>query len=176
MSETFNTGLLFSPALASKNNELMNLYFRLNKRLDAFVNYLLVDLNMDNLSEYLHTNYAHGAAGHADSFSDYNAIYSFRSIYNTIPGESGSYENIMDGINDVCDLLVDIDNQLAEAIKLGKEEENMNYINFIYGEYNYLTKFEKQFIMLHDKVSKALACGNSVVDIENNYEKYVLEI
>jgi len=152
------------------------MYFTLNKKLDNFVNYLLVDLNMDNLSEHLHKMYAHGAAGHADSFSDYNALYSYKSTYNTINGETTQFANIIDGIENILDCLIDIDNGLTDAIKVGEEEDNKDYVKFINDEFIYLRKFKAQFILLNDKIGKAIRVGNTIMDVENNYEKYLIPL
>lgn len=153
----------------------MNLYFKLNKRLDNFVNYIGVTLNMNKLSDALHQNYAHLAPLKADNFSDYNAIYSYRATYNTITGETEEYTDILAGIEDVIKLISDIDIALSDAKAMGKDEQNDDYIKFISDEMKGLRVFKQQFILLYDKISAALSAGNTLMDIDFAYEDYLIE-
>ena len=102
----------------------MNLYFKLNKRLDNFVDYIGVSLNMNKMSDVLHHKYAHLAPIIADDFSDYNALFSYRSKYETITGETEEYSNIIVALESVLSLISDIDIALTDAKVMAEDEQN----------------------------------------------------
>jgi hypothetical protein len=172
MDRTIN---FISQKIANQNSEMMNLYFKLNKRLDNFVDYIGVSLGMDNFSAELHSRYAHLAPIIADNFSDYNAAYNYRSYYATIEGETEEYPNFLTGVTDILDLLRDIDVALSNALDLGRTEQNDDYIKFINDEELNLRKFKKQFVFIYDKVSVALKQGNNLIMIDHFYKDYIIE-
>jgi hypothetical protein len=171
----YDKRMFLSQRIADKNSELMNLYFKLNKRLDNFVNYIGVSLNMNKMSDALHHKYAHLAPINADDFSDYNALYSYRSHYDTILGETIEYDDIMSGIEDVLKLISDIDISLSDAKVMGQDEQNDDYVKFITDQIKVLRIYKKQFILLNDKVNMALSLGNTLMDIDFAYEDYLIE-
>lgn len=172
----YDKTLFLSQRIADKNSELMNLYFKLNKRLDNFVNYIGVSLNMNKMSDELHHKYAHLAPIIADDFSDFNAIYSYRSHYDTITGETIEYDNIVSALEDVLLLISDIDISLSDAKEMGQDEQNDDYIKFITDQIKKLRIYKKQFILLYDKITMALSLGNTLMDIDFAYKDYILEV
>jgi len=172
----YDKRLFLTQRLADKNSELMNLYFKLNKRLDNFVNYIGVSLNMNKMSDALHQKYAHLAPINADDFSDYNALYSYRSHYDTITGETIEYDNILSGLEDVLTLIADIDLSLSDAKLMGDDEQNDDYVKFITDQIKALRIYKKQFILLYDKIGMALSLGNTLMDIDFAYEDYIIEV
>lgn len=172
----YDKKIFLSQKIADKNSELMNLYFKLNKRLDNFVNYIDVELNMNKMSEALHLKYAHYAPIVADHFSDYNSMYSYRSVYSTILSETEDYGSFLEGVEHILELLEDIDIAISSAKQIGTEEENDDYVRFIKDEILELRKFKKQFILIYDKASTALQIGNTLQDIDNYSENYIIDI
>lgn len=178
----YDKKMLLSQRLANKNSDLMNIFFRLNKKLDNFVNYIEVDLNMGKLSSLLHkgnsdsAGYAHYAPLFADLFSDYNSSFSYRSTYDTIQGETKQYSGIMEGIEDVLDLIIDIDNALSDAKKMGKEEDNDDYIKFISNRIKDFRQYKVEFILLNDKVGMSLMDGNTVQDIDYRADDFFIPL
>ena len=167
--------LFMSQKIADKNSQLMNLYFKLNKRLDNFVDYIGVSLNMNKMSDVLHHKYAHLAPIIADDFSDYNALFSYRSKYETITGETEEYSNIVVALESVLSLISDIDIALSDAKVMAEDEQNDDYLKFISDQNKKLRIFKKQFILLYDKIRMALTLGNTLMDIDFAYEDYIIE-
>lgn len=170
----YDKTLFLSKRIAEKNDEIMNLYFQLNKKLDNFVNYIEVDLNMNKMSKELHTKYAHLAPIIADDFSDYNASFSYRSKYSMINGETKEYTDFFDGIDDILNLLTEIDIAFTDAKSIAKEEENDDYKKFISDEVVKLRTFKQQFILISDKATYAVEAGNTLQDIDHNYKDYII--
>ena len=166
--------MLLSQTLADKNSQVMTMYFQLNKKLDNFVNFILVDYSMEKLSEALHKNYAHRAPITADNFSDYNAAYSYRATYGAVEEETVTYGGFLEGVADVLSYLIDIDNALAEARELGVRENNIDYVVFIDEQFKELGAYKKEFVLLYDKAEKYLALGNTLQDIDARYEDFLI--
>ena len=166
--------MFISQTLAEKNSQIMTMYFQLNKKLDNFVNYILVDFSMEKLSEALHKEYAHKAPITADNFSDYNAAFSYRASYGAVEEETQTYAGFLDGVSDVLSYLIDIDNALAEARELGVRENNIDYVVFIDSQFKELGIYKKEFILLYDKAEQYLKLGNTLQDMDARYEDFLI--
>lgn len=163
--------MFISEAISEKNSEIMNMYFTLNKKLDNLMDFVDIEWVMPNFSNGLH-KIAHEAPLDADRFRDYNALYSFRTKYNTIEGQFKDFKDPLDGINDILDYIGDIDNSLASAKEIAVREENYDYGKFIDEEYALLRRYKKQFITLNDKLGKYIAEGNTYQDYDYRSEAY----
>lgn len=170
----YDKTMFLSQATVDKNTDIATMMFQLNKKLDNVVNYMLVDLVMDSLSEALHLQYSHKTPILADHFSDYCSLYGYKINYNTVQAEIKQYSSLMESIVDVLDYIVDIDNAFSEGINLGMREQNYDYVKFLFDELIGTRKLKKQFILLHDKVEKALEAGNTLQDIDFNYDKFFI--
>lgn len=151
------------------------MYFTLNKKLDNLMDYLDIELVMNKLSAEIH-KIAHVAPLDADRFRDYNALYSFRTKYNTIQGQYKDYTNPAEGMGDILSYLADMTNALYDAKAMGKEEENDDYVKFISEEIQKIRSYKKQFILLHDKIQKSLEEGNTVQDIDFNANDFIIGV
>lgn len=168
----YNKSMFISQNIIDMNNLLMDMYFTFNKKMDNFMDYVDINLVMNNLSGALH-KIAHMYPLDADRFRDYNAMYSFRSIYGTIEGQYKNFDNILTGLSEVLEYILDIDNSLTQAKKIGKEEDNPDYCKFISDEVKQLRKYKKQFIFMYDKIQACLTVGNTLQDIDFNYKDFL---
>ena len=166
--------MFFSQRLADKNSQIMDKYFTLNKKLDNFMDYLDIELVMNKFSERVHL-LAHQAPLDADRFRDYNALYSFRTHYNAIEGQYKNFNSILEGISEILDYLADITNDLYDAKNLGEEEDNQDYVQFIWDEIKNVRGYKKVFTLMFDKVEKSLSVGKTIQDIDYHAEDYILE-
>lgn len=168
----FNKSMFISENISKKNSEIMDAYFTLNKKLDNFMDYVDIVCVMPNFSNILHL-IAHKAPLDADRFRDYNALYSYRTFYNTIEGQYKDFESPLDGITFIIDHIIDIDILLAEAKDIAKQEENYDYECFIDKEIIHLREYKKQFIIFNDKLEQYLKQGNTMQDFDFRCKSYM---
>ena len=169
----FNKTVFLSERIAIKNSEIMNAYFSLNKELDNLMDYVDIELVMPNFSNHLHL-IAHKAPIDADRFRDYNALYSFRTHYDTIQGEFKDFSDIREGIEYILSFLLDMDNMFAEAKAIAEQEENYDYSRFINGEIIKIREYKKQFILLYDKLEQYAKEGNSLQDFDARCDSFFI--
>lgn len=167
----FDKNIFINEKIADKNSEIMNAYFTLNKKLDNLMDYVGIVFNMHKFSQELH-KVAHKAPIDADRFRDYNALYSFRTKYNTIVGQYTEFANPLEGIDSILEFLADMDNMFAEAKNIAKAEENYDYNKFLSTEIKNFRPYKEQFIILHDQIKSYIANGNTYQDFDFRCEPY----
>lgn len=167
----FDKNIFINDKIADKNSEIMNAYFTLNKKLDNLMDFVGIVYNMSKFSKELH-KVAHKAPLDADRFRDYNALYSFRTKYNTITGQYIEFSNPLEGVDSILEFLVDMDNMFAEAKAIAKAEENYDYNKFLSTEIKNFRPYKEQFITLHDQLESYIANGNTYQDFDFRCESY----
>lgn len=170
----YDKDILLSTKLSDKISALGQMYFDLNRVLDAGSNYLEVDMNMNKLGNYIHHSMAHYAADPlADNFRDYLSINSRRTNYNvaTKPN-AGDYNSPMEFFEYVLDYYVDIKNAITEAIKMADEENDEDTSQFLKAQLVLAREYKAQFVLLCDKCNSAIESGNTWQDIDHRWEDF----
>lgn len=169
----FDKNIFINQEIADKNSEIMDMYFTLNKKLDNLMDYMDIILVMPKMADLVHHKIAHIAPLDADRFRDYNALYGFRTKYNTIDGQYIEFDNLLQGVDSILDYIVDIDNAISEAKQLAEKEDNYDYKKFLNEETVHLRSYIKQFILLHDKVEQYIKVGNTEQDLDFRAEDII---
>ena len=166
---------LLSDTLSSKISEIGQLYFNYNRLLDAGMDFLDIDMNMNKMSEYIHKNIAHKAPIDADSFRDYNASKSKRTDYLTpILGDAGSYEG--DPLNFFSKAFLyalKIQKEIESGISLATQEGDYDACEFLRDQISTIREYKDQFVIFYDKCESAIKAGNTWQDIDSRWEDFV---
>jgi hypothetical protein len=166
---------LLSTALSDKMSEIGNLFFNYNRLLDAGMDYLDVDWNMNKLSDYIHKNLAHKAPLDADAFRDYNAQNSRRTNYGAdILGNSAPYESPLGFFAGALTYCLLITNAVYSGIELAMAERNCSARVFLERQLPVLEKYKAQFVLLYDKCGTSINLGNTWQDVDNRWEDFVV--
>ena len=166
---------LLSNALSNKISEIGNLFFNYNRLLDAGMDYLDVDCNMNKLSNYIHNQIAHKAPLDADVFRDYNAKNSRRTDYGIdIKGDSALYQNPIGFFSSALAYCLYITNAVCSGVEMAKAEGNYSAQKFLNGQLPNLEAYKAQFVLLIDKCSATIEGGNTWQDIDNRWEDFVV--
>lgn len=166
---------LLSPALCGKMSEIGNLFFNYNRLLDAGMDYIDVEFNMNKLGDYIHKNLAHKAPLDADAFRDYNAQNSRRTNYGAdILGNSAPYEDPMGFFASALAYSLFIINAVYSGVEMAMAERNYSAKVFLEGQLPNLEKYKAQFTLLIDKCTSSLNAGNTWQDIDNRFEDFVV--
>jgi hypothetical protein len=168
---------LLSTALSEKMSELGNLFFNYNRMLDAGMDFMDVDWNMNKLGDYIHKNLAHKAPLDADAFRDYNAKNSRRTNYGVdILGNSAPYEDPMGFFAGALAYCLFIINAVYTGIEMAMAERNCSARVFLEGQLPNLERYKAQFVLLIDKCESSLKAGNTWQDIDNRWEDFVVSM
>ena len=108
--------LLLSESLSKRLSEIMNMYFQYNRYLDALIDYLDVDMNMNLMSNYIHETYAHRAPLDADAYRSYNSANSRRTFYGNIESSDGNYTTPLDGFEFMLEYALQIMNAIQDGL------------------------------------------------------------
>lgn len=165
---------LLSQSLSNKISEIAQLYFNYNRMLDAGMDYLDIDMNMNMLSEYIHKHIAHKAPLDADAYRDYNASNSKRTDYsNAILGDVGIYNDPLEFFTKALLYSLKIQQEIANGVKLAMEEGDISTCEFLKSQFPVIREYKAQFILLYDKCEAAINAGNTWQDIDNRWEDFV---
>lgn len=164
--------LLLSEALSKRLSDIMNMYFQYNRILDALVDYLDVDMNMNMMSNYIHETYAHRAPLDADRYRDFNSANSRRTFYGNIDASEGNYESPIAGFEYALEYVLKIMDSIQDGIDLAKSEGDEDSKKFLQEELKNMRVYKKQFVLLCDKCEQAIAEGNTWQDIDHRWQDY----
>ena len=168
---------LLSSALSDKISEIGNLFFNYNRLLDAGMDYIDVEFNMNKLGDYIHKHLAHKAPLDADAFRDYNAQNSRRTNYGAdILGNTAPYEDPMGFFASALAYSLFIMNTIYSGIEMAKAERNYSAKVFLEGQLPNIEKYKSQFTLLIDKCESNLKVGNTWQDIDNHWEDFVFSM
>jgi len=164
--------LLLSETLSKKLSEIMNMYFQLNRILDAGMDFLDVDMNMNKISNYIHLNFAHKAPIDADAFRDRNADNSYRTYYGNIESSDGNYTTPLAFFEYALEYILKIIDAISDGIDFAKSENDEETKQFLMNQFPNIGIYKKQFVLLCDKCEKAIQEGNTWQDIDNRWEDF----
>jgi ferritin len=164
--------LLLSETLSKRLSEIMNMYFQYNRILDALIDYLDVDMNMNMMSNYIHETFAHRAPLDADSYRSYNSSNSRRTIYSDIEASDGNYENPLVGFEYALEYTLKIMDAIQDGIDLAKSENDEDTKKFLQEELKNMRVYKKQFVFLCDKSEKSIQEGNTWQDIDHRWDDF----
>jgi ferritin len=170
-----NEVMLLSDTLSSKISEIGNLYFNYNRILDAGMDFLDIEMNMNKLSEFIHEKIAHKAPIDADTFRHYNSSKSKRTDYATpILGSSGDYEGDPLKLFSMGYLYASkIQQEIANGINLAMQEGDIDTCEFLRNQIATVREYKDQFVLLYDKCEASIKAGNTWQDIDNRWEDFV---
>jgi phosphomevalonate kinase len=167
--------VLLSDTLSAKISNIGQLFFNYNRLLDAGMDFLDIDMNMNMMSEYIHKNIAHKAPLDADAFRDYNASKSKRTNYlNPILGSSGDYE--LDPLKFFSTSYLyaqKIQEEIKSGIEMAMQESDIETCEFLKSQIPNIGKYKAQFVLLYDKCEASINAGNTWQDIDNRWEDFV---
>ena len=167
--------ILLSESLSGKISEIGNLYFNYNRILDAGMDYMDVDCNMNKLGNYIHKQLAHKAPLDSDVFRDYNASNSRKTNYSVpiLGSSSEGYDTPLDFFEWALAYALKITSEISSAIKMAEAEENFDACEFFKSQLPTIRGYKSQFVLLADKCSSAISQGNTWQDIDNRWEDFV---
>lgn len=169
--------ILLSTSLSDKISEIGNLFFNYNRILDAGMDYMDVDWNMNKLGNYIHQNMAHKSPIDADAFRDFNAQNSRRTNYGVdILGNNAEYESPLGFFAFGIAYAMKIMKAISEGIDMAMAEKDYDVCEFLKSQISVPRWYKAQFVLLYDKCSSALSAGNTWQDIDNRWEDFVVPL
>jgi ferritin len=174
ISLLYDRDILLSEKVSAKLSEIGQLYFDLNRVLDAGSDYMEVDMNMNKLGNYIHHSMAHYATDPlADNFRDYLSACSRRTNYNvaTKPSE-GNYSSPLEFFKYVLNFYIDIRTAISDGIKLALAEDDEDTAQFLREQLVLARAYRDQFVLFCDKCEIAIAEGDTWQTIDNHWEDY----
>lgn len=174
VNNMYDKDILLSEKLSNKLSELGQMYFDLNRILDAGSDYLEVDMNMNKLGNYIHHSMAHYATDPlADNFRDYLSSNSRRTNYNvSTKPNAGQYASPMEFFEFVLDYYLDIKNAISDGINIARDEHDEDTMRFLRNQLALARTYKNQFVLFCDKCKTAINSGNTWQDIDNRWEDY----
>jgi hypothetical protein len=167
--------VLLSTSLSDKISEIGNLFFNYNRILDAGMDYLDIDCNMTQMSQYIHEHIAHKAPIDADTYRDFNARNSRRTNYGAdIQGNDANYESPLEFFAFALAYSAKIMDLLYLTIDEATAERNYDVSEFLKSQIPVIREYKEQFVLLYEKCEATIKDGNTWQDIDHRWEDFAL--
>lgn len=122
---------LISQKTAISLENLMGLFFTLNRLLDRAQAQLSVKFVMPKTSNIVHIHWSHIMPLVADKISDYCDDRNYAVNYPATTQDYTNYNNLMEMFTKILDYMIEIEGTVAECVDLAEEENDIMTKHFL---------------------------------------------